>query len=286
MIPPHTIGSTLGDVAATLAAAGFDAARRHARRVLAVALGLAPEQVFAQLDRMITENEGERIAAVLRRVLAREPLSRILSVREFWGLEFALSAETLDPRPETETVVEAVLARLPAKDRGYRFLDLGTGTGCLLLALLSEYPNATGIAVDRAPGAAVTARANAARLGLAARTHIMVGDWANAVAGSFDSIVANPPYIASGEIAGLPREVREHDPALALDGGADGLDAYRAIAADMPQLLRPGGWFASEIGAGQECAVSGIIAGAGLVVDAVLPDLAGIPRCVVARRRD
>lgn len=285
MTPRETIGSTHGAVAAALAEAGFDEARRRARRLLAAALGLAAAGVLAGSDRMVTEDEAGRIAAMLDRVLAREPLSRILGVREFWGLGFALSAETLDPRPETETVVEAVLARLPAKDRPYRFLDLGTGTGCLLLALLSEYPAATGIGVDRAAGAATTARHNAARLKLADRAHFVVGDWGAATVGGFDAIVANPPYIASAEIAGLPAEVRDYDPRLALDGGADGFGAYRAIAADLPRLLRPGGLFASEIGAGQEGPVVGIIAAAGLVIDAVRPDLAGIPRCVAARRR-
>src|SRR4029077_4071849 len=138
--------------------------------------------------------------------------------------------ETLDPRPETETVVDAVLARLPERARSYRFLDLGTGTGCLLLALLSEYPAATGIGVDLAPGAVVTATGNAKRLGLGTRAAFAVGNWAVGLEGLFDAVVANPPYIASADIAGLPPEVRNYDPPLALDGGTGGLAAYRAIA--------------------------------------------------------
>jgi release factor glutamine methyltransferase len=274
----------LGDAVAALERAGFDETRRRARRLLAAALGLSPTEVFTGPDRMITEDEGERIAAVLRRALAHEPLSRIVGVREFWGLEFVLSPDTLDPRPETETIVEAVLARLPGRDRAHRLLDLGTGSGCLLLALLSEFPAASGVGVDRAPGAIGAARDNAGRLGLGARARFAVCDWGVGIEERFDAIVSNPPYIESNAMPRLPREVRDFDPPLALDGGADGLDAYRAIAADLPRLLAPAGVFACEVGQGQENAVAGIMSAGGLVVDAILPDLAGIPRCVVARR--
>lgn len=281
---PHTIASMLGNVTEALANAGFDDARRRARRLLAAALNLTQEQVFARTDRTITETEAERIAAMLRRALAHEPLSRIRGLREFWGLEFELSADTLDPRPETETVVEAVLARLDDRERPYRFLDLGTGTGCLLLALLSEYPQASGIGVDRAFGAAATARGNARRLGLSARANFVVGDWAGAIGETFDAIVANPPYIASGDIVGLPVEVRGFDPHLALDGGVDGLGAYKRIARQLPRLLAPGGFFACEIGAGQGEMVAKIVAAQGLALEAIVSDLAGIARCVVCRR--
>ena len=279
----QTIGSTRGEVATALAEAGFDEPRRRARRLLAIALGMTQEEVFARLDRVITEDEAERLAAVLRRALAHEPLSRIAGRREFWGIEFELAPDTLDPRPETETLIEAVLARLPDRARRYRVLDFGAGTGCLLLALLSEYPAASGLGIDRAPGAVETARRNAARLGLASRARFEIGDWGKRVCGHFDAIVANPPYIESAEMARLPREVRDYDPPLALDGGADGLDAYRTITGDLPRLLAPGGVFACEVGAGQENAVAGIIAAAGLVIEATVPDLAGIPRCIVAR---
>lgn len=283
MTPSRTVASILGDVAAALAEAGFDETRRRARRLVAATLGLAQEEVFARSDRLIAEDERGRIADMLRRALAHEPLSRIQGKREFWGREFELSADTLDPRPETEIVVEAVISRLSERDRAYRFLDLGTGTGCLLLALLTEFPRATGIGVDRAEGAVATARRNAERLGLSDRARFVVGDWCNGQDGRFDAIVANPPYIETAEIPRLPPEVRDFDPVLALDGGADGLDSYRAVAADLPRLLAPYGIFACEIGAGQEVAVSGLLAGQGLVIDAVIPDLAAIPRCVVAR---
>jgi release factor glutamine methyltransferase len=284
MIPRETIGSTLGEVALALANAGFDEPRPRARRLLAIALEMSPEEVFARLDRMLAEAEGRCVASVLRRALAHEPPSRIRGCREFWGLDFALSPDTLDPRPETETIVDAVLARLPERNRPYRLLDLGTGTGCLLSALLSELPGARGIGVDRAFGAAATARANAEHLDLGDRARFIVGDWAAALGSGFDAIVANPPYIATGDIARLPREVRQYDPVLALDGGADGLEAYRAIAGDLPRLLDRDGTFACEIGLGQAACVAEILAGQGLVVEEIAPDLAGIPRCIVARR--
>ncbi len=276
------IGSALDKAAAALAAVGFDEPRRRARRLVAAALELSASEVFAHPERVLGASDKARIAQMLRRMMAHEPLSRIVGKREFWGLEFLLSADTLDPRPDSETVVEAVSARLPDRARSYRFLDLGTGTGCLLLALLSEFPSASGIGVDIVPGAAMTARDNALRLGFASRARFAVGDWAQAVKGGFDAVVANPPYIASAALAALPPEVRDHDPQRALDGGADGLAAYRAIAAALPRLLSPRGVFAAEIGASQAEPVAAILARHGLRVDGFVADLAGIVRCVVA----
>jgi release factor glutamine methyltransferase len=284
MTPPETIGSTLGAVAAVLATAGLDEPRRRARRLVAVALGLSASEVFAQLDRMITEDDGDRVSELLSRMVAHEPLSRITGIREFWGLEFTLSPDTLDPRPESETIVETVLARANDRERAYRILDLGTGCGCLLLALLSELSAASGMGIDVSPAAIATARGNAERLGPAARADFAVSDWARHVVEKFDVVVANPPYIATADIADLPPEVRDFDPFRALDGGADGLEAYRAIAAELPGLLKPCGLFVGEIGQGQADRVAELIAGVGLIVDEIVPDLAGIPRCVAARR--
>ena len=278
-----TIGAALTHAAAVLALAGVDEPRRRGRRLLAAALGLSPVEVFAHPERELSTAEHGRIAAMLSRMGQREPLSRILGRREFWGLEFVLSADTLDPRPETETVIEAVLARRPDRRQAYRVLDLGTGSGCLLLGLLSEFPHARGVGVDLAPGAAATARLNAEALGLADRARFLAGNWGAALRGSFDIVVANPPYIASAVIPNLPPEVREHDPHRALDGGADGLAAYRSIAANLPRLLAPGGIFATEIGSDQADSVGAVLTCAGLMVETVLPDLAGLPRCVVAR---
>lgn len=271
------------EMANGLAAAGFDEPRRRARRLVAAALDLSPTEVFAHPERPVSEQEAGRVGDILRRTLAHEPLSRVLGTREFWGLEFRLTADTLDPRPETETVVEAVLARVKDRRLPYRILDLGAGSGCLMLALLSELPEATGVGVDRAAGAAIAARKNAVTLGLVERTGFVVGDWAAAIAGRFDIVVANPPYIATAAIAGLAPEVRDFDPHLALDGGADGLDGYRAIAAALPRLLAAGGLFAAELGAGQAAAVAAILEGAGLAVEGVENDLAGIARCILAR---
>jgi len=251
---------------------------------MVAALGLSTAEVIARPQRHLGEEEQVRIGAIARRVIAREPLSRVLGHREFWGLDFALSPDTLDPRPESETLVEAVLARLTDRDSAYRFLDLGTGSGCLLLALLSEYPKASGVGVDVAFGAAAAARHNAERFGSPGRACFIVGHWGGALAGGFDAVVANPPYIATAELAGLPPEVRDHDPRRALDGGADGLAAYRAIAGELPRLLMPGGLFIGEIGAGQAEMAARIVAAAGLAVEDIAADLAGVPRALIARR--
>jgi release factor glutamine methyltransferase len=278
----ETVGAAIEHAATALAAAGFGEARRRARRLVSAALRLSAAEVFAHPERIVIALETERIGDMLDRIIAHEPLSRIEGSREFWGLEFLLSADALDPRPETETIVETVLARLADRDRPYRFLDLGTGSGCLLLALLSEYRHACGVGIDIAPGAAAMARENARRLGLGARAWFAAGDWGAAIAAQFDAVVANPPYIPTGAIAGLPPEVRDYDPHTALDGGKDGLSCYRAIAADLPRLLAPSGLFAAEIGDRQSAAVAAILADAGLCVEIVSPDLAGIPRCLVA----
>jgi release factor glutamine methyltransferase len=271
-------------VAAALGAAGLDEARRRARQLVAAALDLSATEVFARPERALIAGEATRVAAMLRRAVAHEPLSRILGKREFWGLEFDLCADTLDPRPDSESVVEAVLARLADRAAPWRLIDLGSGTGCLLLALLTEYPQASGVGIDIAPGATRAARHNAARLGLADRARFVAGNWLQSVVGAFDVVVANPPYIATADLAGLPPEVSEHDPRRALDGGPDGLAEYRAIAAGLPLVLRPGGLFVAEIGCGQEDVVAAILARGGLALDGFARDLAGIVRCVAARR--
>jgi release factor glutamine methyltransferase len=279
----ETLGSILAEVAAALAAAGCSQARHRARRLITTTLGLTASELFADPERKILESEARRIRSIVRRLAACEPLSRIVGRREFWGLEFALSADALDPRPDSETVVEAVLRRIPDRDARLRLLDLGTGTGCLLLALLSELPRAAGIGVDIAPGAATTARANAAALGIASRARFFVGEWGEAVAGQFHVVVANPPYIASSALVDLPRAVRGYDPPRALDGGLGGLEAYHAIGTDLRRLLTPDGIFATEIGIGQADAVATMLEGLGLAIDGLEYDLAGVSRCVVGR---
>jgi release factor glutamine methyltransferase len=284
VIRDASVGAAIEHAASALTKAGIDEPRRRARALLATALDLSTAEIFAHPERLLNPAQRARLSAMLDRMLAHEPLSRIVGWREFWGLEFLLSADTLDPRPETETVVDSVLARLPERDRSYRFLDLGTGTGVLLLALLSEYKAASGIGIDIAPSAAGTARDNAERLGIGARAQFVAASWAAALTGRFDVVIANPPYIERAAIADLPPEVRRYDPMRALDGGADGLAAYRAIAAELRRLLPPGGLFATEIGQGQASAVTAILTRHGLRVDGIASDLGGIERVVIARR--
>lgn len=276
-----TLASTHARVAAILTKAGCPEPRRRARQLIADLLDIPRADVLLRSQHLLNGATLDRIFSLAERVAGGEPLSRALGHREFWGLDFALSDDTLDPRPETETLVEAALARFPDRDNEIRLLDLGTGTGCLVLALLSEYPRATGLGVDCSVGAAVTARRNAAALGLAARARFVVGDWTSALACRFDVIVANPPYIATAALADLPQSVSRYDPCRALDGGEDGLAAYRRIAPGLSRFLMPGGIFAAEIGAGQGDAVAKIMKEAGLRVDATERDLAGIERCVL-----
>jgi len=236
---------------------------------------------LAHLDREIAEREAQHIRRLVSRVLRCEPLTRVLGRREFWGIEFGLSADTLDPRPDSEAIVEAVLRRVPERNAALRLLDLGTGTGCLLLALLSELPKATGVGIDIVIGAATTARMNAAALGFASRAWFCVGDWGKALSARFAVVVFNPPYITRMGLAELPRAVRGYDPWRALDGGVDGLEAFRAIGADLPSLMTPTGIFVTEVGIGQVDAVSSIMSSAGLAIVGIEHDFAGVPRCVV-----
>jgi release factor glutamine methyltransferase len=251
--------------------------------LVASALDLTPAELLARLEQALDEQRTDQVRFALDRMVHREPLSRILGHREFWGLEFGLSPDTLDPRPETETLVEAVLRRFTDRNEPFTILDLGTGTGCILLALLSEFPAAIGFGVDLARGAGTAARRNAAALGLAGRAHFLVGDWGTAVSGRFDVIVSNPPYIARSALADLPQEVALYDPPLALDGGPDGLGAYRFLVSDLTRLLRPEGVFACEVGAGQAPAVAAMLRASGLAIDGCERDLAGLARCVVGR---
>jgi release factor glutamine methyltransferase len=255
---------------------GVEGAALDARLLMFAALDLDPMEFVRAPDAAVDGAAATKFDALLARRLAREPVDRILGLREFHGLVFRLSPETLAPRPDTETLVDAALARIP-RDAPARILDLGTGSGCILLAILHERPAASGVGVDRAFAAARMAAANAAALGLAGRAAFLAGDWATAIAQRFDLVVSNPPYIRSGGIAALSPEVR-HDPRAALDGGADGLDAYRALAADLPRLVRPGGAALLEIGFDQAASVAEIAAAAGLAAGRPQRDLAGRDR--------
>jgi len=279
----QTLGSLLAEATAALTQAKVGEPRRRARRLVSSTLALSPADLLAHPERAVDERATDRVRVALARMVDREPLSRILGRREFWGMEFGLSTDTLDPRPETETVVTAVLRSIPDRGAPLRLLDLGTGTGCILLALLSEFPAATGFGVDVAAGAAVTARRNASTLGLAHRADFVVGDWAGPISGVFDVIISNPPYIASAALADLPREVALYDPRCALDGGPDGLACYRSLAADIRRLMGPRSLFVCEVGLSQGSAVEAILRANGLSIERCERDLAGIMRCVVAQ---
>jgi release factor glutamine methyltransferase len=265
---------------------GIETPELDARLIVGHALGLDHAALTAASRRVLTTAEADALLALQARRLAREPVARLLGRKEFWGLPFKLNAETLVPRPETETVVEAALAAIDGEDRRshvLRIADLGTGSGALLLALLSELPSARGIGTDISPGALGCARDNAAALGLSGRAAFVACDYASAVEGPIDLLVANPPYVARGDIAALPGEVRDFDPRRALDGGPDGLDGYRAIAADARRLLAPAGVLVLELGFGQLSAVTSLLPAAGLAPAAMRQDLAGVIRALVIR---
>ena len=264
---------------------GIEDADADARILLAHALHLDRAQLLAQSDRLLEAREIDTVLPLAVRRLKREPVARILGRKEFWSLPLGLTPDVLVPRPETETIVEAALDRVlrgGLRLERLRVLDIGTGSGALLLALLKEMPNATGTGTDIDAGALACARANAERHNLAGRCSFVAGDMAAGLAGPFDLIVSNPPYVARGEIARLEPEVRDYDPKLALDGGEDGLDAYRAIAAAAPRLLAPDGRLIVELGAGQELSVRALFTNTGLAIVTVRNDLSGIPRALVA----
>jgi release factor glutamine methyltransferase len=277
-----TLGSILAEATAALSRAGYDEPRRRARQLLTAALGLTTSASLLMAEHELAKSEADELYGLVERLAKGEPLGRVLGRREFWGLEFELSSATLDPRPESETVVESVLAQVDRR-APLGILDLGTGSGCLLLALLSELPAASGIGVDILQEAVTTAGRNARLLGLADRARFFVGDWGTAIGQRFDVVVANPPYVATSMLPELPREVREYDPQPALDGGEDGLAAYRRISLQLRALLGSSGLFVAEIGMGQAAKVTTILGDQGLRVAAVARDLAGIERCVVAR---
>lgn len=277
-----------------LRAAGIVSAEIDARLLLQQALGWERTRLLTAGETRLSAAQAEALEILARRRLAREPVSRIRGCREFWSLEFQLSPATLDPRPDSETVVETVLEAFPAAGAALRVLDLGAGSGCLLLAVLHERPQAVGVGLDLAEEATVTARCNAERLGLAARVRFVAGSWEDsnrenllaalplpgATATGFTAIISNPPYIPEAELATLEPEVRDYDPHLALSGGVDGLSAYRRLIPRLPSWLAAGGFVALEVGIGQAAAVAALLATAGFQRLAVRPDLAGIPRCV------
>jgi release factor glutamine methyltransferase len=268
-------------------AAGIDTPELDARMLVGAALDLDLTGLIASAARRITDAEAMEIDAFALRRTQGEPVARILGRKEFWGLPLRLSAATLVPRPDTETVVELALEtlRAQASSHALRIADIGTGSGAILLALLREWPDAIGVGTDISLNALQTARRNAADLDLASRALFVACDYAAALAGAFDLIVSNPPYIRSSDIAELATEVRDHDPWLALDGGMDGLDAYRALIPQAEQLLTRGGALVVEAGQGQRGEIEALMTAAGLRVESpAKTDLAGISRAVSARK--
>ena len=276
-----SIGALLCRGGAVLRQAGIDDPRREARLLLAHALGRDPASLIAAAKQTAAP---ENFDALVARRAARVPLSQVLGEREFWSLTFRVTADVLTPRSETETLIEAALAALPDRGAVWRVLDLGTGSGCLLAAALSEFPRAFGVGVDRSAAALAVARGNLLALGLSNRAALLCADWHAPLAKNFDLVLSNPPYVESGAIATLDPEVATHEPRLALDGGADGLVAYRAILNGLAEQLAPNGVAVLELGAGQAEAVAAIAAQGGLEVQDIRPDLAAIPRALVLRQ--
>ncbi|MDF0498537.1 peptide chain release factor N(5)-glutamine methyltransferase [Bradyrhizobium yuanmingense] len=283
----QSIESARRALAAQLRSARLDEAELDARILISAALGLDLTGLVTQAARLLTAAEASRLAQHAQRRIAGEPVSRILGTREFWGLPFRLSEATLVPRPDTETVVELALEILRERHAPHppRIADIGTGSGAILLALLHEIPDAFGVGTDLSQNALMTARDNAAALGLADRAAFVACSYAAALGGPFDLIVSNPPYIPSAEIPKLSIEVREHDPHLALDGGNDGYDAYRALIPQASERLAPGGALVVEAGQGQAQNIETLMRAAALSLDrSPKADLAGIPRAVSARK--
>lgn len=270
---------------ARLSEAGLDTASLDARLLLEAATGLDHAGFLLRRDEAASAEAAEVFAGFIERRLAREPVGRILGHRGFWTLELELSPATLEPRPDTERLVEGVLELVEDRQAPLTLVDLGTGTGCILLALLSELPNAIGLGLDRSEEAAATALRNAGRNGLADRAIFAVGDWTQAlVPGGFDIIVSNPPYIPSADLAGLDPEVRLFDPQAALDGGPDGLEPYRLLSRAAPAVLKENGIIGFEVGIGQAQDVAEMLKQQLGTTPIVKSDYQGIERCVLTRR--
>jgi release factor glutamine methyltransferase len=284
----QTVEAARRTLTARFRASTIDSAELDARILVGAVLRLDLTGLITAANRIVTTDESIRVEDFARRRIAGEPVARIVGHKEFWGLPLQLSAATLVPRPDTETLVELALELLhasPRPDRAWRIADIGTGSGAILLALLSELPDAYGLGTDISAAALRTASTNANQLGLASRAAFVVCDYAAALSGSFDLIVSNPPYIRSADLAALAIEVRDHDPHRALDGGADGLDAYRVLIPQAAQRLVPGGGLIVEVGHDQSGDIEGLMTAAGLMRERPpKADLAGIRRAVAGRK--
>jgi release factor glutamine methyltransferase len=281
-----TRAAALDEVAAFLDRCGVEDARRDARALLFAAGGFTAAELLLEPTAALTGAARERLRDYAQRRAAREPVSRILGARGFWTHDLVVAPRVLDPRPDTETLIELSLELMRERRRdALLILDLGVGSGAILCALLAEFPNAHAIGVDLGADACAAAALNLSRCGFSQRAAVLRGRWADALATRFDLVVSNPPYISSGEIDALEPEVRLHDPRLALDGGADGLDCYREIVDELPRLLAPMGAAALEAGDGQARSVAALLAEKGLEPAGIRKDAGGRERAVGARRR-
>jgi release factor glutamine methyltransferase len=280
---PETLVSLWTRVRNALEQTGVDLPVHEARLIVEAGAGVSRLDIVTDPRRAVTAAQIEAVEVISTRRAAREPLAYILGRKAFWTLDLAVTPDVLIPRPETEFVVDAALKAIDASVPA-RVLDLGVGSGAILLSILAERPLATGVGVDASRSALRIAEANAARLDLGARVRFVLSDWWANVDGVFDAIVSNPPYIVDQEIESLAPEVARHEPRLALAGGADGLDAYRIILARLLSHLRPGGAFAFEVGKGQFEAVAAMSLRQGLEVSPPVVDLAGVYRVVSGRK--
>lgn len=280
-MPPESLKVLLDRATRRLAEAGCDTPQLDARLLLESATGLSREEIILEPSRQVARSEAERFLSFIARRESREPVSRILGEREFYGRVFHVTPDVLDPRPDTETLIAAALERMPASAR---ILDLGTGSGAIAVTLLAERPDASGVATDVSPAALAVAQSNAELNGVSERLCLLQGSWFSPVTGRFDIIASNPPYIPERDIAGLSPDVRNFDPRLALVGGADGLDPYRAIASGAAAHLAAGGQVLLEIGAGQAEDVDAIFAASGFRAEGRYSDLGGHSRCLVFRQ--
>lgn len=277
-------GDLLRALTVRFQAAGIQSARLDARLLVAEALGVEPLRLVTHPEMVLTAQQQTAIEGMAARREDRQPISHILGRRGFWTLDLRVTPDTLDPRPDTETLVQGVLDRVADRQAALRIVDFGTGSGCILLALLAELPNAHGLGIDQSAAALAVAAENAERNGLAGRAEFRLGDWGQGLDGPFDIIVSNPPYIPEGDIDGLAPEVARHEPRSALAGGADGLECYRALVPDIARLLAVGGITGLEVGAGQDSDVAALLRGAGLRDLCVASDLGGHGRSVFAAR--
>lgn len=264
----------------------IESASLDGRILLEYVLGVSREQLLFSLELPITTEQYNRLGILVEKRAQRQPIAQLIGKREFWGMNFVVSENTLDPRPDSETLIEYVLERIKNRADVFRVLDLGTGTGCLLLALLSELPAAKGVGVDYCDEALLVAKENSMALGFAGRSQFTRGDWCEQLEGKFDIILANPPYIPTKVIPTLDPEVSEFEPMLALDGGEDGFSCYRKIMKALPNVLTKNGFAAFELGMGQQRELTALAVENGLEVVGVRNDLSGIARCIILQHKN